>query len=97
MNEPDVLNSLRLPARLDVEKTARLLGCKPHDIPTLVAAKLLTPLGNNHASNSVKWFAACQVRERASDVRWLSKACNVISEHWQGKNRKRQNTGGVAG
>jgi hypothetical protein len=36
----------RLPARLTAEQTAWVLGCQPHDVPILMAARLLKPLGH---------------------------------------------------
>jgi hypothetical protein len=36
----------QLPARLTAEQAAWLLNCQVHDIPALVAAKLIKPLGN---------------------------------------------------
>lgn len=34
-----------LPARLTAEQAAWVLNCQPHDVPILVAARLLKPLG----------------------------------------------------
>jgi hypothetical protein len=34
-----------LPARLDAKLTALVLGFQEHDIPVLIAAKMLKPLG----------------------------------------------------
>ena len=50
------------PARLTVEQVAWLLGCQPHDVPVLVAAKLLKPLGNL-PQNGVKFFATADLLE----------------------------------
>ena len=41
----DCLNVLRLPGRVDGRQAASILGFQPHDIPVLMAAKLLQPLG----------------------------------------------------
>ena len=56
----------RLPARLTAEQTEWVLNCQPHDVPILVAARLLKPLGNP-PPNSVKFFAALEVLELAKD------------------------------
>ena len=40
-----LLNCRRLPGRLNATETAVLLGFQEHDIPALIAGKLLTPLG----------------------------------------------------
>ena len=36
----------QLPARLTAEQAAWVLNCQAHDVPILVAARLLKPLGN---------------------------------------------------
>ena len=46
----------RAPLRLTAEQTAWVLNCQPHDIPVLVAARLLKPLGNPLA-NGTKFFS----------------------------------------
>jgi hypothetical protein len=43
----------QLPARLTEEQAAWVLNCQPHDVPVLVAARLLKPPGNR-PPNSVK-------------------------------------------
>jgi len=78
------------PARLTGEQVAWMLNCQPHDVPILVAARLLKPLGNPPA-NSVKFFAASEVVEQAKDRTWLAKVTNALNQHWQKKNTaKRQ-------
>lgn len=79
----------QVPARLTAEQTAWMLNCQPHDIPVLVAARLLKPLGNP-TPNSVKYFAALEVKELTADRTWLSKVTNTINQHWQRKNAKKQ-------
>jgi hypothetical protein len=74
-----ILNALRLPGRINAEQTAVLLGFAAWDIPLLVKAKLLEPLGNGDAKNCVKYFAAVIVAENASDPKWLDKATKAIS------------------
>jgi hypothetical protein len=61
------------PARLTADQVAWVLNCQPHDIPVLVAARLLRPLGQPQP-NSVKYFA---------------KATNAVSAHWRDRNRRR--------
>jgi hypothetical protein len=53
----------QLPARLTAEQAAWVLNCQPHDVPILVAARILKPLGNPPPS-SVKYFAASEVLEQ---------------------------------
>ncbi len=75
----------RLPARLTAEQVAWVLNCRAHDIPVLVAARLLKPLGNP-PPNSVKYFAGQEVLELAGDRSWLAKMTNTLNQHWQRKN-----------
>ena len=80
----------QLPARLTAEQAAWVLNCQPHDMPALVAAKLLKPLGNP-AQNSTKYFATADVLETAKDRSWLVKVTNTISQHWQRQNTRKRN------
>ena len=75
----------QIPARLTAEQVAWVLNCQPHDVPVLVAARLLKPLGNPPA-NSVKYFAAADVLEAMQDRTWLAKVTNALNLHWQKKN-----------
>ena len=78
----------RLPARLTVEQTAWVLNCQPHDIPIVVAARLLKPLGNPPA-NGVKYFATAEVLELTGNTAWLARMTNTIHQHWRTKNSNR--------
>jgi hypothetical protein len=40
----------QLPARLTAEQAAWVLNCQAHDIPILVSARLLKPLGSPQAN-----------------------------------------------
>lgn len=75
----------RPPARLTVEQAAWALGCQAHDVPVLVKARLLKPLGNP-TPNMVKTFATVEVLEHAQDPKWLAKMTNALSQHWQRRN-----------
>lgn len=77
-----------LPARLTVEQAAWVLNCKPHDVPALVAARLLKPLGNP-PPNGIKFFATADVLEHIKDRSWLVKVTNTVNQHWQRKNARR--------
>lgn len=79
----------QLPARLSVEQTAWMLNCQPHDIPVLVAGRLLKPLGNP-APNAVKFFARSDVLELTSDRAWLVRMTNAISQNWHKKNLQKK-------
>ena len=88
----------QLPARLNSEQAAWVLNCQAHDVPILVGARLLKPLGNP-PPNSVKFFAAHEVLEQARDRTWLAKITNALNQHWQNKNaaKRRQRVGGLGG
>ena len=79
----------RPPARLNAEQAAWVLNCQPHDIPTLVDARLLKPLGSPKP-NSVKYFATADVVEKSQDRAWLAKLTNTLYQHWQRKNCSKQ-------
>jgi hypothetical protein len=79
----------QLPARLTAEQAGWVLNCQVHDIPSLVNARLLKPLGNP-AQNGAKFFAATDVLEAAKDRTWLVKVTNTISQHWQHENARKK-------
>jgi hypothetical protein len=83
----------QLPARLTTEQAAWVLNCQPHDVPILVAARLLKPLGSP-PPNSVKFFAALEVLEQAKDRTWLAKVTNALNQHWQRRNAAKQTCAG---
>jgi hypothetical protein len=86
----------QLPARLTAEQAAWVLNCQPHDVPILVAAKLLKPLGNPPA-NGIKFFSTADVLEMSRDRSWLVKLTNAVNQHWQKKNAaKKQKHGFVS-
>ena len=80
----------QLPARLTAEQAGWVLNCQAHDIPALVTARLLKPLGNP-AQNSTKYFATADVLEICKDRTWLVKVTNTISQHWQHQNARKKN------
>ena len=75
----------QLPARLTAEQAAWVLNCQVHDVPALVAARLLKPLGNP-APNSIKFFATADLLEMVKDRNWLVRASNTIYQYWHKKN-----------
>jgi hypothetical protein len=94
-----------LPARLDVDATARLLGFAEHDIQILMGSGKLVPLGDP-APNAPKWFAAVDIIRLATDTEWLHKTTRELSKYWRhkrervGRNGRRlvvvdQNPGGI--
>ena len=79
------------PARLTAEQAGWVLNCQPHDIPSLVNARLLKPLGN-FSQNSTKYFATADVLEITKDRAWLVKATNTICQHWQKQNARKKDS-----
>src|ERR1017187_6632984 len=79
----------QVPARLTAEQAAWVLNCQPHDVPILVAARLLKPLGNP-PPNSVKFFAMLELLEQSKDRTWLAKVTNALNQHWQVRNAARK-------
>ena len=89
----ELLNLRRLPAMLTAGQTAALLDCGgEHNIPVLVRAGLLHPLGTPPA-NAVKYFATVHVLELAADVKRLGRIRDAIYEHWNRKNARKLNSG----
>jgi hypothetical protein len=76
------------PARVVVEEAAWLLGFAPHDIPVLVSAGLLKPLGHPPASGT-KFFATVTLLRLRDDLKWLSRASDTIVRYWQRKNARK--------
>ncbi len=79
----------QLPARLTAEQVAWVLNCQAHDVPILVATRLLKPLGNPPL-NGIKFFATADLLELTRDRVWLVKVTNAVSQHWQRQNVKRK-------
>src|SRR6185312_11035785 len=79
----------QLPARLTAEQAGWVLNCQPHDIPALVHARLLKPLGNP-SQNSTKYFATADILEAMKERGWLVKISNTISQHWQHQNARKK-------
>ena len=81
----------QLPARLPAEQAAWVLNCQPHDVPILVAARLLKPLGNP-PPHSVKYYATLELLEQVQDRAWLAKVTNALNQHWQKRNAAKRNS-----
>ena len=88
MSDRSLLTMPRLPARLDMEQAALLLGFGVHDIPVLIKARLLKPLGSP-APNGMKWFSAAELEDFAKDRAWLDRATKAVQAHWKGRNRQK--------
>ena len=79
----------QLPVRLMAEQAAWVLNCQAHDIPILVAARLLKPLGNPPL-NGIKFFATAELLELAKDRAWLVKVSNAVNLFWQRQNAQKK-------
>ena len=77
------------PARLTVEQAAWVLNCQPHDVPILVATRLLKPLGNP-PPNGIKFFATADLLELSKDRAWLIKMTQAINQYWRHQNAKKK-------
>lgn len=74
-----------LPARLNAEQAAAILGFQPHDMSVLIAAGLLKPLGKP-VQNSLEHFATAELEGLRQDVRWLGRATDAVQARWRRKN-----------
>lgn len=79
----------QLPARLTAEQAACVLNCQTHDMPVLVAARLLKPLGNPQ-KNGIKFFATSELLELVKEKAWLAKMTNAVNQHWQKNNASKK-------
>ncbi|MGA3268491.1 MAG: hypothetical protein ABSE16_16920 [Verrucomicrobiota bacterium] len=86
MSDKSALFLPRLPARLDVNQVAEILGFLRHEIPVLMNIGLLRPLGRP-AANGHKFFCTAEILELSQNREWLSKATSAISKRWQERNR----------
>src|SRR5512137_1859318 len=87
MNQSEFLNLKTFPARLTSEQVAWLIGCQPHNIPALVAAKQLKPLGPAPV-NAVKYFCTAEVLELCRDRNWLARVTTAVQKDWARRNAR---------
>jgi hypothetical protein len=78
-----------VPTRLDSTQAAWYLGFEPHEIPMLVTAGLLKPLGHP-ARNSTKFFATETLEQLRRDEKWLARASDAIVSYWRARNACKQ-------
>jgi len=76
-----------VPARLDALQAAWFLGFEPHEVPILIAAGLLKPLGHP-ARNATKFFATQALEQLRSDEKWLARASDAICQYWRERNAR---------
>lgn len=78
----------KYPVCLTKEMVAKVLGIATHNIPLLVRAGLLKPLGRP-ARYCVKYFSRQALAENLANEEWLGKMVNAINRHWHNKNAQR--------
>ena len=89
---PEQEQFLKLPNKQGIllsEEAAWLIGVKVHNIPVLIRAKLLRPLGRPGPS-SIKYCATVEVDRLIADVAWLARVIDAIYRHWRNKNAKKR-------
>ena len=80
------------PARLNATQTAWFLGFEIHQIPILVAAGLLKPLGHP-PRNGIKFFATETLEQLRRDEKWLARASDAICAYWRQSNARKAASG----
>ncbi len=79
------LNLRDKPGKLTAEEASWHLGFLVHEIPMLMAAGLLKPLGNP-PENGGKFFATVDLDILKRDSAWLAKACDAVVKYWKDRN-----------
>lgn len=77
------------PARLNAIQTAWFMGFQTHEIPILVAAGMLKPLGHP-PRNSTKFFATEILEQLRHDEKWLARASDTICSYWRERNGRKR-------
>src|SRR3989442_4779333 len=85
--QTDFLSWKIVPARLDATQAAWFLGFELHEIPILIGANLLKPLGHP-ARNATKFFATQALEQLRRDEKWLARASDAICEYWRARNAR---------
>jgi hypothetical protein len=79
------MNMSEKPGRLNNIEAAWYLGFAAHDIPVLIANKMLKPLGDP-PPNGGRYFACSDLEPLRLNRKWLDKASALLVKHWQLKN-----------
>lgn len=66
-----------------------MIKCQPHDVPILVAARLLKPPGNP-PPNGIKFFTPSELIELVKDRTWLAKVTKAFNRHWHKQNARKK-------
>ena len=92
MNQESSLNLQALgkyPVVMTKEKVADAMGVPTHNIPPLVRAGLLKPLGHP-GRYCVKHFSRDALAEKFASQEWLEKVMAAIHRHWRNKNARKR-------
>jgi hypothetical protein len=89
MQAQQVLQTLRLPARLTAEQAGALLGFHPDSIAFLARTGLIKTLGQNEDVQLM--FATVHIRTLCGDEKWLVKATNAVRLRHKEKNALQRN------
>jgi len=79
----------KFPVVMTKEKVAEALGIATHNIPPLVRAGLLKPLGHP-GRYCVKHFSRDALAEKFASPEWLDKVIAAIHRHWRNKNARKR-------
>ena len=79
----------KFPVFMTKEKVAEALGIATHNIPPLVRAGLLKPLGHP-GRYCVKHFSREALAEKFASQDWLDKVMAAIHRHWCNKNARKR-------
>lgn len=90
MNELDLFNCRRLPARLTIEQVATLLGFQVYEILILVRHGKIKTV-NHQSRNSRKYFHGQYVLKLAEDADFIEKASKLVAKIIRENNRKAGN------
>jgi hypothetical protein len=82
------LGLTHLPGRLNAQEAAWYLGFSPHEIPMLIGAHLLDPLGRP-PEHGIKFFLRADLEPLRDDSTWMAKASDAILTYWKHQNLKR--------
>src|SRR2546422_8232420 len=88
--KPTMMRIQLVPARLDALQAAWFLGFEPHEIPILIAAGLLKPLGHP-ARNATKFFVTQALEQLRCDEKWLARASDANCQYWRERNARNRN------
>ena len=88
MERQRFLSLRRFPGRLTAQEAAWFLGFSSHEIPMLLGARLIKPLGHPQ-HHGLKFFLRAELERVQDDPLWMGKACDAIVKYWKSQNVKK--------